>query len=164
MKPASALFAAAAALAISSAIPARAQSGVQADGHGRFTAQGSGLAAIQGSGAFSIRGTGSLIVIAQSREEISGKGFSFIRQDGNRYYFEGEGRLMVKGRSVGLRAEGRNLHLSGAGIGAVSLRGEGTFNVNGSKGRWTRTGATLRFGRPQGQAEPLWDIHQGVGV
>lgn len=116
-------------------------------GVGGFTAKGKGKAIVRGDGKIVVEGRGTVIVHASRRDDIDVRGFGFKRQDGNHFYFEGRGRLEVKGKNISVDITGDVDELKGAGNGSARLIGVGHYRSKGASGNWAGGGIDLFYNR-----------------
>lgn len=120
---------------------------VHVEGRGAMTAKGDGQAIVRGDGRISAEGRGTVIVHADRRDDIEVSGFGFKRQDGNNYYFEGRGKVAVKGTNVSIDITGDVDGLRAAGKGSARLIGKGHYKTKSAHGDWFGKGIDVTYGR-----------------
>lgn len=119
---------------------------VEVCGRGTLSAQGAGQAIIHGDGKITVEGRGTVVIHASRRNDIEASGFGFKRQEGNTYFFEGRGRISVKGTNVSLDITGDVNELHAVGRGAVRLIGSGRYKTRTHHGNWFARGIDVTYG------------------
>ena len=115
-------------------------------GRGGFVAKGQGEAIVRGDGKIEAEGRGRVVIHANRRDDINVRGFGFKRQDGNDYYFEGNGHIEVKGKNISMDVTGDVNDLKAAGNGTARLIGAGHFHSGRDEGNWMGGGIDVVYG------------------
>lgn len=119
---------------------------IEVCGRGMLNAQGEGQAIVHGDGKITVEGRGTVVIHASRRDDIDASGFGFKRQEGNTYFFEGRGRISVKGTNVSLDITGAVNELHAVGQGAARLIGSGHYKTRTHQGNWFGRGIDVRYG------------------
>lgn len=111
-------------------------------GTGVLTASGNGLAWIRGNGTITISGNGILEIRDYAGDaviRVSGAGKKTELPSGVIRYIGFNGTASVSGSDVSVALSGYNIRLEARGTGKFILRGNGTYEVNGVHGVWSKT-------------------------
>ncbi len=110
-------------------------------GTGTLIASGDGVAWIRGNGVIHMSGNGLLEIrdfAGNAVIQVTGTGQKVIKPGGRILYIGFQGTALVSGSDVRVSLSGYNIHLEATGTGKFVLRGNGTYEVNGVPGLWTK--------------------------
>ncbi len=116
---------------------------VSETGTGTINAQGDGIALLYGRGIVQLKGNGMLWIKDMAGDatiRVTGTGHKKEFPDGWIQYAGFRGKASIKGSKIGVIVAGVDIDLRARGRGRVILWGHGTYEVNGSTGRWKSTG------------------------
>lgn len=128
---------------------------VELGGTGTLHAEGSGVATIIGNGQIwaggcSGPGTGCTLAVHDNANPgenpvVRIQGYGWMQQYGDWYIYHGfDGSALVAGEDITVRLAGHHISLTASGTGQATLRGQGTYSVNGSSIRYWP--AYVKFG------------------
>ncbi|HLG13044.1 MAG TPA: hypothetical protein VJH03_00760 [Blastocatellia bacterium] len=117
-------------------------------GKGKLIARGIGTAAAHGAGVFGTAGAGSLVIKSSDATKIEVEGFTLVRQEGDMFFYQGQGYASVRGRDIALRLTGAVNRLRCVGVGTVLLKGHGKYRSGTETGTWSEEGTTVKLGDP----------------
>ncbi len=137
------IFSLAAAIALLAATTLAPQTALADSGGGTGTliASGDGVVWIRGNGVINMSGNGLLEISDYAGDaviQVSGTGQKVVRPGGQILYIGFQGAAFVSGSDVRVSLSGYNIHLEATGTGKFVLRGNGTYEVNGVPGLWTK--------------------------
>lgn len=105
-------------------------------------AHGTGSADIKVDGRVMMNGNGTLVVKTANKNRLHVTGFTSEKQEGDVYYYKGEGRIMVSG-DVSVTLTGDVQRLMCGGKGTAVLKGKGNYQIKDKKGEWTEEGVSV---------------------
>ncbi len=128
---------------------------VELEGSGTVHAEGSGVATIQGHGQVWAGGCPASAVACTlavhdnanpgENPVVRIQGYGWMQKRGDWYIYHGfDGSALVAGEDITVRLAGHHISLTASGTGQATLRGRGTYSVNG--GPILYWPATVKFG------------------
>ncbi|NIM93608.1 MAG: hypothetical protein GTO18_07840 [Anaerolineales bacterium] len=117
-------------------------------GTGTLVAYGDGTAGVRGNGEVKITGRGVLYIkdhAGDANIQVSGTGKRIELPNGWIQYVGFNGKAYVAGSLISVGLKGSNIALHATGTGRFILWGNGTYEVNGTSGRWTEPGVVLEL-------------------
>ena len=117
------------------------------EGTGRLVAEGCGAALVHGDGWVRIKGHGIGVVTVAGADKLSAKGHGRREElpDGTIRFAGWSGTIRASGESLTVRMAGCRIEFEAVGRGWVYLKGRGTYEVNGFKGRWSAEGQVIHL-------------------
>jgi len=112
---------------------------IEVKGAGELTAEGDGFALLAGRGIIRLKGNGLLWikdVAGDATIRVTGQGQKTEFPDGWIQYAGFRGTANVKGSKIRVIISGVDIDLFAKGRGRVFLWGHGSYEINGTSGRW----------------------------
>lgn len=117
------------------------------EGTGVLVAEGRGKAVVEGTGTVVVYGHGVGVLWIKDADHIEVRGEGYRDDLGNGWirYRALKGMAIITGNGMKVRMIGGWIHFRAWGTGTVTLKGRGTYRVNGIIGHWSAMGTVLRL-------------------